>query len=102
LASFLAKGTNATDTLFIFDEPTTGLHFYDIEKLLIAIQRLIDSKNSVIVIEHHSDVIKCADWVVDLGPFGGDKGGDLIFSGPPEQLILEEKSLTGFYLKDKF
>lgn len=102
LASFLAKGTNAKDTLFIFDEPTTGLHFYDIEKLLIAIQRLIDSKNSVIVIEHHSDVIKCADWVVDLGPFGGDKGGELIFSGPPEQLILEEKSLTGFYLKDKF
>lgn len=102
LASFLAKGTNAKDTLFIFDEPTTGLHFYDIEKLLIAIQRLIDAKNSVIVIEHHSDVIKCADWVVDLGPFGGDKGGELIFSGPPEQLILEEKSLTGFYLKDKF
>ena len=102
LASFLAKGTNAKDTLFIFDEPTTGLHFYDIETLLIAIQRLIDAKNSVIVIEHHSDVIKCADWIVDLGPFGGDKGGDLIFSGPPEQLILEEKSLTGFYLKDKF
>lgn len=102
LASFLSKGTSAKDTLFIFDEPTTGLHFYDIEKLLIAIQRLIDAKNSVIIIEHHSDVIKCADWVVDLGPYGGDKGGELIFSGPPEQLIKEEKSLTGFYLKDKF
>ena len=102
LASFLSKGTNAKDTLFIFDEPTTGLHFYDIEKLLIAIQRLIDAKNSVFIIEHHSDVIKCADWVVDLGPYGGDKGGELIFSGTPEQLIHEEKSLTGFYLKDKF
>ena len=84
LASFLTKGTNSQHTLFIFDEPTTGLHFYDIEKLLIAFQRLIDAGNSIIVIEHNGDIIKCADWIIDLGPEGGDKGGEIVFEGTPE------------------
>jgi excinuclease ABC subunit A len=102
LASFLSKGSSSNNTLFVFDEPTTGLHFYDIEKLLIAFQKLIDSGNSIFVIEHNVEVIKCADWVIDLGPEGGDNGGKIMFSGTPENLIQEINNYTGFYLKDKF
>ena len=102
LASFLSKGDNSPSTLFIFDEPTTGLHFYDIEKLLIAFQRLIDQGNSIIVIEHNADVIKCADWVIDLGPEGGNKGGNLVFEGTPEDMVKDKKSLTGQFLAKKF
>lgn len=102
LASFLSKGDNSPSTLFIFDEPTTGLHFYDIEKLLIAFQRLIDQGNSIIVIEHNADVIKCADWVIDLGPEGGNKGGNIVFEGTPEDMSKDKNSLTGQFLAKKF
>ena len=102
LASFLTKSAGAQGNVFIFDEPTTGLHYYDIEKLLIALQRLIDAGNSIIVIEHNGDVIKCADWVIDIGPEGGDKGGNIVFSGTPEELILEKDNYTGKFLKGKF
>ncbi len=102
LASYLTKGNQATDTLFVFDEPTTGLHFHDIKKLLYALNALIDQGNSVIVIEHNQEVIKCADWVLDLGAEGGDAGGYLVFAGTPEDLIKCEESYTGTYLKEKF
>ena len=102
LASFLAKGENAGGTLFIFDEPTTGLHFYDIEKLLIAFHKLIDAGNSIIVIEHNTDVIKCADWVIDIGPEGGNKGGNIVFEGTPENLSQFPGSYTGKFLERKF
>lgn len=102
LASYLTKGNQATDTLFVFDEPTTGLHFHDIKKLLYALNALIDQGNSVIVIEHNQEVIKCADWVLDLGAEGGDAGGYLVFAGTPEDLIQCEASYTGSYLKEKF
>ena len=102
LASFLTKGVNSQHTLFIFDEPTTGLHFYDIEKLLIAFHRLIDAGNSIIVIEHNGDIIKCADWIIDLGPEGGDKGGEIVFEGTPEEIIKLSTNHTGIHLKDKF
>jgi excinuclease ABC subunit A len=101
LASFLSKGESSNSTLFIFDEPTTGLHFYDIEKLLIAFQRLIDQGNSIFVIEHNGDVIKCADWVIDLGPEGGNKGGNIVFEGTPEELVKCEASYTGRFLAKK-
>lgn len=101
LASFLVKGTNASPTLFVFDEPTTGLHFHDIHKLIIALNELIDNGHSVVVIEHDLDVIKCADHVIDLGPEGGDKGGNLIFAGTPEDLIKVKESYTGEFLKKK-
>jgi len=103
LASFLIKGAqNAKKTLFIFDEPTTGLHFHDIEKLLIAFNRLVNDGHSIIVIEHNIDVIKCADWIIDIGPEGGDKGGNVVFEGSPEQLIEENDNYTAFHLKSKF
>jgi len=102
LASYLTKGNQATDTLFVFDEPTTGLHFHDIKKLLYALNALIDQGNSVLVIEHNQEVIKCADWVVDLGAEGGDAGGYLVFAGTPEDLIRCEESYTGRYLREKF
>lgn len=102
LASFLTKGTQAQKTLFIFDEPTTGLHFHDIQKLLISFQALISKGHTIVVIEHNTDVIKCADWVIDLGPEGGDKGGNLVFAGTPEALSQNDKSYTGIYLKNKF
>ncbi|NVO18254.1 MAG: excinuclease ABC subunit UvrA [Bacteroidetes bacterium] len=101
LASFLSKGASETPTLFIFDEPTTGLHFHDISKLLIALNELIVKGHSVIVIEHNPDVIKTADWVIDLGPEGGDQGGFVVFEGTPEKLAECEKSYTGKYVKDK-
>ena len=102
LASFLVKGTNSSKTLFIFDEPTTGLHFHDIKKLLKSFDALIEQGNSIIVIEHNMDVIKCADWVIDIGPEGGDRGGNVVFEGVPEDLIKEKNSYTGQFLKERF
>ncbi|WP_285010762.1 excinuclease ABC subunit UvrA [Pedobacter faecalis] len=99
LASFLIKGNNTHKTLFIFDEPTTGLHFHDIKKLLIALNTLIEQGNSVLVIEHNMDMIKCADWVIDIGPEGGDQGGNVVFEGMPEDLVNVAHSYTGQYLK---
>jgi excinuclease ABC subunit A len=101
LASFLTKGNSETPTLFIFDEPTTGLHFHDISKLLIALNELIVKGHTVIVIEHNPEVIKTADWIIDLGPEGGDQGGYVVFEGLPEQLVNCERSYTGKYLKAK-
>lgn len=101
LASFLSKGSNADTTLFIFDEPTTGLHFHDVKKLVIAFNALIDNGHSVVVIEHNMDVIKCADHLIDLGTEGGNKGGHLIFTGTPEDLIKVKESYTAEYLKEK-
>jgi excinuclease ABC subunit A len=86
-------------TLYLIDEPTTGLSFYDVHKLLDVIQRLVDKGNSILVIEHNLDVIRCADWVIDLGPEGGDKGGEIIGVGTPEQLAQNPRSHTGTYLK---
>jgi excinuclease ABC subunit A len=101
LASFLTKARNPSPSLFIFDEPTTGLHFYDIEKLLLALNRLIDIGHSVIVIEHDMDVVKCADHIIDLGAEGGENGGQLLFTGTPEELTQCAASYTGIYLKNK-
>jgi len=101
LAFFLAKGTSEKPTLFIFDEPTTGLHFHDIHKLLIAYESLINNGHSVVVIEHNLEVIKSADWVIDLGKEGGDEGGNVVFAGTPEQLAKFEDSYTGSFLREK-
>ncbi|GAB2695705.1 excinuclease ABC subunit UvrA [Mucilaginibacter koreensis] len=101
LASFLVKGNNANKTLFIFDEPTTGLHFADIKKLLKSFDALLEQGNTIVVIEHNMDVIKSADWVIDIGPEGGDKGGNLVFEGVPEDLIKVKKSYTGQFLKER-
>jgi excinuclease ABC subunit A len=87
-------------TLYILDEPTTGLHFADIEKLLEVLQRLVDAGNTVLVIEHNLDVIKQADWVVDLGPEGGEAGGEVIATGTPEQVADVEESYTGRFLRE--
>jgi excinuclease ABC subunit A len=100
LASFLIKGNNANKTLFIFDEPTTGLHFHDIKKLLIALNTLIEQGNTILVIEHNMDMIKSADWVIDIGPEGGDKGGDLVFEGTPEDMLAAKSSYTAKFLKE--
>jgi len=99
LASFLIKGNNASKTMFIFDEPTTGLHFHDIKKLLIALNTLIEQGNTILVIEHNMDMIKSADWVIDIGPEGGDKGGNVVFEGTPEDLVTVKESYTAKYLK---
>ena len=99
LASFLIKGNNAQKTRFIFDEPTTGLHFHDIKKLLKALNTLIEQGNTILVIEHNMDMIKCADWVIDIGPEGGDKGGYVVFEGKPEDLLKSKNSYTGQFLK---
>jgi excinuclease ABC subunit A len=101
LASFLSKGAQSPSTLFIFDEPTTGLHFYDIDKLIIAFQSLIHSGHSVLVIEHNTEVIKCADWIIDLGPEGGEHGGYVLFTGTPEELAKQENNSTGKFLVTK-
>lgn len=98
LAYFLSKGENEAPTLFIFDEPTTGLHFHDIGNLIKALNALIEKGHTVIVIEHNLEVIKCADWIIDLGPEGGDEGGKLIFSGLPEDLLKIKNSYTAKYL----
>ncbi len=102
LAAFLAKGDNEPHTLFIFDEPTTGLHFHDVAKLLQSFTELLHRGHSVLVIEHNTDVIKCADWVIELGPRGGDEGGQLVYAGTPEGLVQHPESLTGKYLAGKF
>ncbi|WP_430906939.1 excinuclease ABC subunit UvrA [Maribacter sp. 2-571] len=101
LASFLVKGTTKDKALFIFDEPTTGLHFHDIKKLLKSFDALMDKGHSVIVIEHNIELIKCADYIIDLGPEGGDKGGSLLAEGTPEAIIKNKKSYTAQYLKEK-
>jgi excinuclease ABC subunit A len=99
LASFLIKGNNSKRTLFIFDEPTTGLHFHDIQKLLTSFDALIEQGNSILVIEHNMEMIKSADWVIDIGPEGGDNGGKLVFAGTPEDLANCTESYTGDFLK---
>ncbi len=103
LASFLGKNSSEGNILFIFDEPTTGLHFHDISKLLKAINALVDQGHTVIVIEHNLEIIKCADWIIDLGPEGGEKkGGRLLFEGTPEDMVKKAKgSYTAEFLKDK-
>ena len=88
-------------TLFIFDEPTTGLHFHDISKLLASFNALIERGHSVLIIEHNMDIIKCADWVIDMGPDGGNQGGRLVCEGTPETIVACEQSVTGQYLKEK-
>tara|TARA_R110002050_G_scaffold76068_5_gene162717 strand:- start:7257 stop:10040 length:2784 start_codon:yes stop_codon:yes gene_type:complete len=101
LASFLVKGSTKDKALFIFDEPTTGLHFHDIKKLLKSFDALIDKGHSIIVIEHNIDLIKCADYIIDLGPDGGNKGGQLLVQGTPEIVAKNKTSYTAKYLKEK-
>jgi len=101
LASFLSKTYSQEHIVFIFDEPTTGLHFYDIHKLLEAFQALVDNGHTVLVIEHNLDVIKCADWLIDLGPESGEAGGYLVFQGVPEDIVNVQESYTGKYLRGK-
>ena len=98
LAFFLSQEKSSGHILFIFDEPTTGLHFHDIKKLLKSLNALVDHGHSVLLIEHNQEVIKCADWVIDLGPEGGEEGGNIIFSGTPEQLAKCKESYTGGFL----
>src|SRR6185295_18932425 len=98
LAAELSK-TSMGNTLYILDEPTTGLHFDDIRKLLSVLQRLVDLGNTVVVIEHQLDVIKSADWIIDLGPEGGERGGYLVACGTPEEIIRNKKSYTAQALK---
>jgi excinuclease ABC subunit A len=101
LASFLVKGNTKDKALFIFDEPTTGLHFHDIKKLLASFNALIDRGHSIVVIEHNIELIKCADYIIDLGPEGGKNGGKLIFEGTPEELARNKDSYTAKYLSKK-
>jgi excinuclease ABC subunit A len=101
LASFLVKGSTKEKALFVFDEPTTGLHFHDIKKLLTSFDALIDKGHSIIVIEHNLDLIKCADYIIDLGPEGGENGGQLLAVGTPEEIIKNPNSITAKYLKEK-
>ena len=99
LAAELAKRPTGR-TIYILDEPTTGLHFADVEKLIGVLNRLVTTGNTVLVIEHNLDVIKTADWLIDLGPDGGDRGGEIIAVGPPSEVARNAKSYTGQYLKD--
>ncbi|PQB05976.1 excinuclease ABC subunit A [Aureitalea marina] len=101
LASFLVKGNSAEKTVFIFDEPTTGLHFHDIQKLLNSFYALLDKGHTVIVVEHNLDLIKCADHLIDLGPEGGEKGGQLVAQGTPEEVLHAKDSYTAHYLSEK-
>ena len=101
LASFLSKSDSKEKVLFIFDEPTTGLHFHDIRKLLDSLQALIEKGHSVIIIEHNTEMIKSADYVIDLGLEGGAKGGNLVATGTPEEIAKNKQSYTGKYLKLK-
>ncbi|MGC9374862.1 MAG: excinuclease ABC subunit UvrA [Bacteroidales bacterium] len=101
LASFLSKENAKQSTLFIFDEPTTGLHFHDINKLLDAFNALIERGNSILIIEHNMEIIKSADWIIDLGPEGGNQGGSVIFEGTPEELLNNNRSYTAKFLKTK-
>lgn len=99
LASFLVEEEQKSNTLFIFDEPSTGLHFDDVKKLLYSLNALVEKGNSVLVIEHNTDIIKCADWIIDLGPEGGDKGGNIVYEGVPEGLKKIKSSYTAKFLK---
>ena len=101
LASFIAKGSKSETGLFIFDEPTTGLHFHDIKKLLKSFNALIKNGHSIVVVEHNLELIKCADHVIDLGPEGGDKGGSILAEGTPETIVKSTNSSTGYFLKTK-
>ncbi|WP_347926057.1 excinuclease ABC subunit UvrA [Pontimicrobium sp. SW4] len=101
LATFLGKGNTKETALFIFDEPTTGLHFHDIKKLLKSFNALIKKGHSIIVVEHNVELIKCADYIIDLGPEGGENGGQLLASGTPKEVAKSKASFTGKYLKDK-
>ena len=101
LASFLVKGASKEKALFVFDEPTTGLHFHDIKKLLASFDALIENGHSILVVEHNLDLIKCADWIIDLGPEGGENGGQLLAEGTPEEVAKNKNSITGKYLKNK-
>ena len=101
LASFILKGQSADKTLFIFDEPTTGLHFHDIKKLLNSFNHLINYGHSIIVVEHNIELIKSSDYIIDLGPLGGSNGGELVFEGSPEKLVKNKKSLLAKFLKPK-
>ncbi|MCT3990523.1 excinuclease ABC subunit UvrA [Elizabethkingia anophelis] len=101
LASFLVKGTSHDKTLFIFDEPSTGLHFHDINKLMISLQALVNLGHSVIVIEHQPDIIKCADYIIDIGPEAGKYGGEIVFAGTPEELIKNKTSHTARFIEEK-
>ena len=99
LASFLTKDDAQGGVMFIFDEPTTGLHFHDISKLLAAFDALIERGHTVVIVEHNMDVIKCADWVIDLGPEAGDRGGELVYEGTPRGLESCAASHTGEFLR---
>ena len=101
LASFLVKGATKDKALFVFDEPTTGLHFHDIKKLLSSFDALIEKGHSIILIEHNLDLIKCADWIIDLGPEGGENGGQLLATGTPEEIVKNKNSVTAKYLIEK-
>ena len=101
LASFLVKGATKEKALFVFDEPTTGLHFHDIKKLMKSFDALIAQGNTVLCIEHNLDVVKCADWIVDLGPEAGNAGGELVFQGIPEDMVNAKNSITAPYLLEK-
>ena len=101
LASFLVKGVTKEKTLFIFDEPTTGLHFHDINKLLSSFYALLDKGHTVVVVEHNMDVAKCADHIIDLGPEGGKKGGNIVAQGPPQEILNTPKSVTAPFLKER-
>jgi excinuclease ABC subunit A len=98
LARELAK-RDTGDTLYILDEPTTGLHFQDVRMLLAVLQRLTDAGNTVVIIEHNLDVVKTADWIIDIGPEGGSSGGEIVAAGSPEKVAKNERSHTGRYLK---
>jgi excinuclease ABC subunit A len=98
LAKELAKRATGR-TLYILDEPTTGLHFHDVAKLLEVLHELVESGNTVVVIEHNLEVIKTADWIIDLGPEGGDGGGEIVFAGPAEDIVRVERSYTGRFLR---
>ena len=98
LASELAKKSTG-QTIYILDEPTTGLHWFDVKKLISILQRLVDAGNTVVVIEHNLDVIKCADYCIDLGPEGGDNGGEIVATGTPEEIANNKNSHTGVFLK---
>ncbi len=89
-------------TMYLLDEPTTGLHFADVDRLLQVLQRLVDAGNTIVVIEHNLEVIKCADWIIDLGPEGGDAGGFVIAEGTPEEVAENEESFTGHFLRRMF
>lgn len=100
LASFLQKDNDARPIMFIFDEPTTGLHFHDIRRLLKAFNALVANGHTIVIVEHNMEVIKCADWVIDLGPEAGDNGGEIVFEGTPQELENCTAGYTGAFLKE--